>query len=994
MPLLLDQLESITRAAPMARKILVAPDLNAGRDLLTALALRTGGWVGWETMTLRGLAAELAMVGLSRRAARIAPDLEIAALVETILDDLAGSAQPSPAFADLSSGLGFRRAVLDAVLELRMGGITEDTLGHASPGASVGDLALLLGHYRRALESRALADPASVFEQALLAFEQEAKYLLSGRIVLMPGLAGRGLPARLAAQLSHFGAEVLADPGETDGPIGAGFTFLMAATPADEIREILRRVRRENLRWDEVELVTTDPDTYGIALDAIASRLGIPATYFAGLPLARSRLGRIVARWFEWMEQGLPDRLLRQAVESGDLAHGGGAPSPELVRLLRSLSIGWGRSRYEQACGRLRDGLERPRDHEYPEDETAAADWDAAVSQLLSILESLLDATPPGPEPGRGDPPPVAPGSLATALLHWLAWNPARNDAETHARIRLTSRLSLVEREMRAPHRFSLALAHLRQAISDFRVWPTLGPDRRPWNMAGGHLHLTDLAHAGTTGRRRIFVVGLDAERTAGPRIQDPLLPDAIRVKLAPELATTAERREERRFLVQRAIASLVGEVTLSWASATDGGRDAAPAPLVLEVARRSLERPALSFEELRTTLAPPASPVPMVGATPLDPRDIWLGAIASGPVLLDGSAQVAERWPALHRGLALERAWSDAVPSAAHGLVPGAREQDPRGRHIPISASSLQLLAACPLAWLYRHGMRLRPTVDPEFDPAVWLDPMQRGLLLHAIYEQFARKWMDRQEQLHTAEADQDILLVARAVFLEWERLIPAPNPGAVEAEWRFVEQSARYFLLMEREHRGEVWLDCEVELAAGGRAPRISLPDGSQLLVWGRIDRIDRREDGSLVVIDFKTGSNRAFLGAGKGGAFRGGRQLQSGLYSLAAERLLEARVAAFEYRFPTPKGDNHIARHDRALLDAASGIMLDLLQQVERGEFLPTTAQDDCAFCDFRDICRVTDGAFHKVHSPRAEWARSVGETEPRYQPMRRRRGEIPS
>jgi ATP-dependent helicase/nuclease subunit B len=261
-------------------------------------------------------------------------------------------------------------------------------------------------------------------------------------------------------------------------------------------------------------------------------------------------------------------------------------------------------------------------------------------------------------------------------------------------------------------------------------------------------------------------------------------------------------------------------------------------------------------------------------------------------------------------------------------------------------------------------------------------------------VYERFARQWMGRQDQLHTTEAEESVVSVARLVFAEWERRVPAPNAAAVQAEWEWVEQSARSFLLMERDSRGLSWVACEVELLADGRRPKLRLPDGSELAVWGRIDRVDRRKDGSLIVIDFKTGSTYGYAAGGKGGPFRGGRQLQSGVYALAAEQLFGARVVAFEYRFPTPRGENHVTRHDRALLDSAGDTILGLLRQIERGEFLPTMDEADCGYCDFRDICRVRDGDFHKVQSPRAEWAKRVGESDPRYQQMRQRRGEEPA
>ena len=61
------------------------------------------------------------------------------------------------------------------------------------------------------------------------------------------------------------------------------------------------------------------------------------------------------------------------------------------------------------------------------------------------------------------------------------------------------------------------------------------------------------------------------------------------------------------------------------------------------------------------------------------------------------------------------------------------------------------------------------------------------------------------------------------------------------------------------------------------------IELGDGRTLRVSGKIDRIDRREDGSLVLRDYKTGR----APKDDGGTFRGGRQLQIPFYILAARR-----------------------------------------------------------------------------------------------------------
>ena len=58
--------------------------------------------------------------------------------------------------------------------------------------------------------------------------------------------------------------------------------------------------------------------------------------------------------------------------------------------------------------------------------------------------------------------------------------------------------------------------------------------------------------------------------------------------------------------------------------------------------------------------------------------------------------------------------------------------------------------------------------------------------------------------------------------------------------------------------------------------------------LRVCGKIDRIDRRADGGLVLRDYKTGR----APKDDGGVFRGGRQLQIPFYVPRAAELLPGR------------------------------------------------------------------------------------------------------
>ena len=164
----IDELEAIGRAHPLARKVLIAPTINWGREALLALARRTGGWIGWEAATLRSVAGELALVPLDERGVRIAGDVEIAALVDRALGEAVAAREVSPRFASLAGGLGFREAVRDAVLELRTAGIAPTLVRkRAARDAPAYDVATVLARFEVLLEEQRLADTAAVFRSAI-----------------------------------------------------------------------------------------------------------------------------------------------------------------------------------------------------------------------------------------------------------------------------------------------------------------------------------------------------------------------------------------------------------------------------------------------------------------------------------------------------------------------------------------------------------------------------------------------------------------------------------------------------------------------------------------------------------------------------------------------------------------------------------------------------------------------------------------------------------
>lgn len=985
---LLRSLERLDRTHRTDRKLLVGPTLLWGREALRALARNTGGWTGWEAVTLRSVADDLAFVALSDAGTRPASDIEIGTLIGIAIDQAIRDGAVNAKWRELSSHAGFRRAIRDGVLELRTAGI--------SATASAPELTAVLQRFAALLDQRKLVDPAGVFTAALASIDTEAPFVLEGRLFLAPGLGTRGLPGRLLQHLLDRGAQVLgwsAPAGQTPPPgyveslatpdaagTEADIDLFAAATPADEVREALRRGLSEGLRLDEIELATSDPDAYGTALDALARRLGFDATLQEGLPHQRSRVGRAAARHLDWMEQGLHADLLREALEAGDVTppdHESTIDPAILAEALRERRIGWGRARYDAALAALR-----------PED--------PVQHRLAGLLRHLLGALPPTPELGGGPEPRVTPQGIAKALLSFLELVPLHDDSDRFNAERLRNRVTQLAESEEGERPFGAAMAEVRETLADFRVWTQVTAGVPPRLSRGGAVHLADLRHAGVTGRRRVFVLGLDADRVAGPRVSDPLLPDAVRQEL-PGLGSTAARRAEARWLVARAIAGVGGRVTLSFACDGDDGREAGPAPVLLDVARELGHDPSLDYKRLRAQLGAPSCPVPGTDAQVLDQRDAWLRAIGSGDALLDGTEAVRGRHAGLDAGLLVVESLEAEALNEHHGLVaPAAGRFDPtRPGAGTISATSLERLSRCPLSWFYKHALEIRAPEDPEYAPEEWLDPLERGALLHAVFEAFVKQYRGRQDQIGTPEAAAALQAICETLLAAQRETTPPPSETVFQTERDEILSAARSFLEMEKAlhakppapawEEAEGWLDRDKAV--------VTLPDGRRFHLTGRIDRVDGLPRGVKLIVDFKTGSTWPFRRNSKAGPLNGGRHLQPALYAAAYAAQTGKRVGRFEYRFPTARGRNQITAHHPPDLALGLEIVAGVLSGLEHGAFLPTLDADDCKYCEHRDICRVRGGEepFDKVRSPRAEWAETLGAASPLYAEMRARRNK---
>ncbi len=273
--------------------------------------------------------------------------------------------------------------------------------------------------------------------------------------------------------------------------------------------------------------------------------------------------------------------------------------------------------------------------------------------------------------------------------------------------------------------------------------------------------------------------------------------------------------------------------------------------------------------------------------------------ALAGAEVLLtragrvDGTPQMPSRWllrldaVLTAAGLELDQAadrwrhWAAAIdrPAAVTPARPPAPTPPAGARPDRYSASDIALLRTNPYAVYARRVLGLRVLDALEADP----DAADRGEVVHAALADW----------LHPARADAAPTLAALLALLDRELAPLAAAYPAITAIWRpRLERAAAWFV----ETQSAIAADRQVVAVEATGALTLALP-GGPVRVEARADRIDRRADGALIVVDYKTG------GVPSAGEIVTARAPQLAIEALIAEAggfagIEAAPVAGLEY------------------------------------------------------------------------------------------------
>ena len=474
------------------------------------------------------------------------------------------------------------------------------------------------------------------------------------------------------------------------------------------------------------------------------------------------------------------------------------------------------------------------------------------------------------------------------------------------------------------------------------------------------------LAHLSASSRRpaQLDLFG-DPSVESAPPGSSLIVPAASTSSATPSLVagllpTSQDRLLEARRLFHRAVSQASERLILSYPRAdARSGRERLPS-LFFAAAAATLAGRAVAGAELdRMLVEDDPLELPLEDAVDAGERDRLrvLRDDAAADAIAAGSAFFKQsRLASLARWSGKLTRYDGLVAEESGAL---AARLDPLHARHPVSASRLALYARCGFQYLLQHVLHLQPAPEPEERRRI--DPLERGDLFHRVAERYLRERRDKGElPVQDSEAARERLAEMAEEALQG---LVAGNPP-------------RFTLLWEREKRRfhdtmQSWLASEAG-AAGRTTPahfelsfglgmqadasephdpeplEIDLGDGRVLQVSGRIDRIDRRAEGGLVLRDYKTGR----APRDDGGVFRGGKQLQIPFYVLAAAKLFPGESVESAFLDYVDGGRQVAFRPELVTGPKFKALLRELVDLITKGVFVqePTA----CDFCDFKVVC----------------------------------------
>lgn len=428
-----------------------------------------------------------------------------------------------------------------------------------------------------------------------------------------------------------------------------------------------------------------------------------------------------------------------------------------------------------------------------------------------------------------------------------------------------------------------------------------------------------------------VVVLGMAEGSFPARRRDDPLLPDRVRAVVGRDLPARSEIVHDDHRALLAVIAAAAESVFMFPRGDLRRNAERAPSRWLLDAAERhDGVRPSADDLDRRTGAWLTEVPSFIAGLRSCDfpahdqEYDVraMLDTADSGNLTEVHDLPLVLRRPELARALRLIEGRRGSRFTRYHGNL--ATDGDLRGVRLPTptdsdqitSATRLESWANCPHTYFVRSVLGVYPVEDPEEQYRI--SPLILGSLVHDVLDRWMREALDhgrvppagaawteddRGRLRAIAEAEADRLeskgLVGRRIYWRRDRQVML---GDLDEFTEFDRG------LRAANAATPIATELPFGMPGSPTAPiTITLPSGRRLRVRGSVDRVDETHDGSLVVIDYKTGKSDSYTGLSADDPTPGGTHLQLALYAAAVRQVLDRPHAATSgaYWFVSRKG-----------------------------------------------------------------------------------------
>jgi RecB family exonuclease len=412
-----------------------------------------------------------------------------------------------------------------------------------------------------------------------------------------------------------------------------------------------------------------------------------------------------------------------------------------------------------------------------------------------------------------------------------------------------------------------------------------------------------------------VVVLGLAEGFFPGPVRDDSLLPDHERAVVAGQLPLASERVERQHRELLATLAASTRHVLGMPRGDLRRSRELMPSRWALAIASR------LTGESVgsRQLLAARDSWLVHVASfdgglrtlhSPATEQEFRLRALLAQP-----SADLAD--PVLAQGWRVVEARRSDRFTRFDGNLGGLAVPSPVDR--VTSATRLQRWATCPFDYFMQDVLQVEPVENPE--EQLQITRLIRGKLVHRVLERFILDVLARPagEQPGPddpwSESDRARMTeITNELCDEYQAAGLTGRPIFWGRDRKGIHADVQEFLTVDdQRRRDERTRPIAAELAFGFDGSDVTtvpvtLPDGRLLRFRGKADRVDRGDDGTIRIVDYKTGKTDDFKGLSENDPDRHGTKLQLVIYGIAA-RLHADEIAVpvhAEYWFVSRRGD----------------------------------------------------------------------------------------